>query len=107
MDSPAVSHLFRQLFARPSRNCLRLHSCTTSRAALNPQQRRSYLLGRKKDDEDGGSRWQQRIDAFPKDMSKQLREYPKVTSVDLRNRLHRPRRVKMLARDFVEGWLAQ
>ncbi|ERF70201.1 hypothetical protein EPUS_00389 [Endocarpon pusillum Z07020] len=38
-------------------------------------------------------------------MSKQLREYPKVTSFDLRNRLHRPKRVKMLARDFIEDSL--
>ena len=104
MDSPLISHLFRRLFARPSRDCLRLPAHPATRAALGTQQRRSYVLGRKRQDEDGGSRWQQRIDAFPKDMSKQLREYPKVTSVDLRNRSHRPRRVKMLARDFVEGW---
>jgi hypothetical protein len=70
---------------------------------LHSSHRRSYAVRGKQDDQDGGSGWQQRIDAFPKDMSKQLREYPKVTSFDLRNRLHRPRRVKMLARDFIEG----
>lgn len=103
MDSPAVTHIFRQLLAIPSRKCLRLQSYAASRKALNAQQRRSYALRRNQDDAHGGSRWQQRIDAFPKDMSKQLREYPKVTSFDLRNRLHHPRRVKMLARDFFEG----
>jgi hypothetical protein len=105
MDSPVVSQFFRQLLTTPSRHCLRLPSCAASQGPLNTPPRRSYVWGRKRGDEDGGSRWQQRIDAFPKDMSKQLREYPKVTSLDLRNRLHRPRRVKMLARDFVEGQL--
>ena len=94
---PLVSHIPQQVLAIQSRTCL------TSRAALNLKQRRSYGLRRKQDDREGGSRWQQRMDAFPKDMSKQLREYPKLTSFDLRNRLHRPRRVKMLARDFIEG----
>lgn len=107
MDSSVATYIFRQLLATPSRNCLRLHSCAASRATLNVRQRRSYALRRGQNDGDGGSRWQQRMDAFPKDMSKQLREYPKVTSFDLRNRLHRPRRVRMLARDFIEGQLAR
>ncbi len=103
MDSPVVFHIIRQLFATPSTNCLRTPSHTALRASLIPQQRRSYALRRNQDGARGGKNWQQRIDAFPKDMSQQLHEYPKVTSFDLRNRLHRPRRVKMLARDFIEG----
>ena len=107
MDSLLVTHIFRQLLTTPSRHCLRLQSCAASRITLNPQQRRRHVVRSKRDDKDGGSKWQQRIDAFPKDMSRQLREYPKVTTFDLRSRLHRPRRVKMLARDFIEGPLAQ
>jgi hypothetical protein len=107
MDLSLASYIFRKLLVTPSRHCLRLHPRAISRATLNLQQCRSYALRRGQDDGEGGSRWQQRMDAFPKDMSKQLREYPQVTSFDLRNRLRRPRRVKMHARDFIEGLLAQ
>lgn len=102
MDSPVVNQIFRQLSA-PSRRCLRLRSFMPLRKPPREQQCRTYALRRSQDDGQGGSKWQQRIDAFPKDMSKQLREYPKVTASDLRYRTQRPRRVKMLARDFIEG----
>ena len=101
MDSPAVTRIFQQLFTRPSRNCLRL-ACAR-RQARPPLQRRAYSLRRKEDEPGGGSTWQQRIDAFPQDMSKQLREYPRVTAQDLRHRTQRPRRVKMLTREFIDG----
>jgi hypothetical protein len=103
MDLPVVNQIFRQLFA-PSRRCVRPQPLILLRKTPREQQCRTYALRRGQDDGQGGSRWQQRIDAFPKDMSKQLREYPKVTASDLRHRTQRPRRVKMLARDFIEGW---
>jgi hypothetical protein len=43
------------------------------------------------------------MDAFPRDMSKQLKEYPRVTATDLRHRTQRPRRVKMYTREFIDG----
>ncbi|KIW66824.1 hypothetical protein PV04_06118 [Phialophora macrospora] len=109
MDSPAVARIFRQLFTRPSRNCLRLQ-CPRQQDRLRSapqlnQQRRAYTLRRKEDEPGGGSTWQQRIDAFPKDMSKQLKEYPRVTAQDLRHRTQRPRRVKMLTREFIDDSL--
>jgi len=103
MDSPVVNYIFRQL-SLPSRRCLHSRPFAPLRQTPREQQCRTYVLRRSQDDGQGGSRWQQRIDAFPKDISKQLREYPKLTASDLRYRSQRPRRVKMLARDFIEGW---
>ncbi|OAA62027.1 cog1565 domain containing protein [Niveomyces insectorum RCEF 264] len=51
------------------------------------------------------SDWQQRTDLFPPDMSAEYEQYPMVTAQDLRQRRERPRRVKMLMRDFVEDSL--
>ena len=103
MESAVVNQIFRQLLA-PSRRCLYSRSLVTPlRKTPREQQRRTYATRRGQNDGQGGSRWQQRIDAFPKDMSKQLREYPKLTASDLRHRTQRPRRVRMLARDFIEG----
>ena len=49
------------------------------------------------------SHWQQRTDLFPLDMSEEYNKYPMVTADQLRGRRERPRRVKMLTRDFIEG----
>lgn len=43
------------------------------------------------------------MDLFPKDVSAEMRDFPLVNSGDLRSRRERPRKVKMLARDFIEG----
>lgn len=60
------------------------------------------------DRRDGGvdkneSHWQQRSDLFPQDMSEEYSKYPMVTADQLRGRRERPKRVKMLTRDFIEG----
>lgn len=47
--------------------------------------------------------WQPRSDYLPEDKTEEFRRYPTVTSDILRNRRERPRRVKMLMRDFIEG----
>lgn len=47
--------------------------------------------------------WQQRSDIFPFDMSEEFKTYPMLTADQLRGRKERPRRVKMLTRDFIEG----
>ncbi|KAF3898682.1 Protein arginine methyltransferase NDUFAF7 [Trichophyton interdigitale] len=113
MDSPVVSHLFRQLFRHQATRSLSYSQPLRARRSLQPcscghQQSRyaSRKLGsrRKKEDEDD-TIWRHRIDHFPKDMSQELRDYPLVTAVELRNRRERPRRVKMLTRDFIEDSL--
>jgi hypothetical protein len=47
--------------------------------------------------------WQQRSDIFQHDMTDEFQKYPLVTAMDLRARTERPRRVKMLMRDFIDG----
>jgi hypothetical protein len=104
MDSPVVSQIFRQLFTSPARCCLRHYTpVSLSTHTTSFSQRRTYALRRPEKEPGGSSRWQQRIDAFPKNMSKQLKEYPRVIATDLKHRTQRPRRVRMLTRDFIDG----
>ncbi len=49
------------------------------------------------------SDWQQRSNAFTKDKSEEYMKFPMVTANELRGRKDRPRRVRMLMRDFIEG----
>lgn len=46
--------------------------------------------------------WTKRGD-YPRDITEELRTYPLVTAKELRNRRERPRQVKMLTREFIEG----
>ncbi|KAL9086169.1 MAG: hypothetical protein Q9165_007234 [Trypethelium subeluteriae] len=49
--------------------------------------------------------WQPRSDYLPEDKTEEFKRYPTVTSDMLRARRERPRRVKMLMRDFIEDSL--
>ncbi|CAJ2500202.1 Uu.00g030550.m01.CDS01 [Anthostomella pinea] len=51
------------------------------------------------------SNWQQRTELFSLDLSDEYKTYPMVTANDLRGRRERPRKVKMLMRDFIEDSL--
>ncbi|KAK5663739.1 hypothetical protein OQA88_4170 [Cercophora sp. LCS_1] len=51
------------------------------------------------------SNWQQRTMLLPEDRSEEYKRYPMVTAEDLRGRKERPRRVKMLMRNFIEDSL--
>lgn len=46
--------------------------------------------------------WTKRGD-IPKDIDKEYWSYPTVTAKELRNRRERPRQVKMLTREFIDG----
>jgi hypothetical protein len=49
------------------------------------------------------SRWQQRTHILPEDRSEEFATYPYMSIQDLSLRTERPRKVKMLLRDFIEG----
>lgn len=50
--------------------------------------------------------WQHRSTLFPANKTEEVQRYPLVTAKELRNYKERPRRVKMLMRDFIEGMSA-
>ncbi|PGH16383.1 hypothetical protein AJ80_05233 [Polytolypa hystricis UAMH7299] len=112
MDSPIVAQLFRQLFTHRACQLTKSHSALPFRKSGPSQyvhvQYRTLITKttssrrRKVDD---GSYWRQRADDFPRDMSAELREYPLITAKELRTRAHRPKRVKMLTRDFIDDSL--
>ena len=123
MDSPVVTKLFRQLFrqhpACQRRNIANLaaavrHNVRRQHAQQHHQTPHGRLLSTSGIRERGGkpaparneSNWQQRTTLLQRDMKEEYNKYPMVTANDLRARRERPRRVKMLMRDFIEGLFA-
>ncbi|KAL2199899.1 S-adenosyl-L-methionine-dependent methyltransferase [Corynascus similis CBS 632.67] len=127
MDSPIVTQLFRQLFRRHPA-CQSQRNLATLVTALRDvrqqrlreqqlrrltqyqhHQHRSYVArgrgGPGTGTPQSETNWQQRSDMFQQDMSEEFQRYPMVTAMDLRGRKERPRRVKMLMRDFIEDSL--
>ena len=99
MDSPVLNQLFRQLFRHPACQSLQWSSSSVSR------QTRTFLTRRtptKRKPQDDGMLWTKRGDT-PKDIDKEYWSYPLVTAKELRNRRERPRQVKMLTREFIDG----
>lgn len=132
MDSPIVTQLFRQLFRHPACQSRRNLTTATLVSPLQhgrhehhhqqrrrsgqqqhqhqqrQQQRRTMATrgterGPRPSRRDNEANWQQRTELFSLDMSEEYRSYPMVTANDLRTRRDRPRKVKMLMRDFIEG----
>ena len=104
MDSPIISRLFRQLFTHRPCQAVRSHSALPFRIHNARRTQIRCLADRRRGGTDKNeSHWQQRTDLFPQDMSEEYNKYPVVTADQLRGRRERPRRVKMLTRDFIEG----
>ena len=106
MDSPLASKIFRCLLSHQTCSRLRFHPSATGRPLFSALGRR-YYRSSQEDDPDDDSRqtsdWQMRTEIFPPDKSRDYERYPMVTADMLRSRRERPKRVKMLARDFIEG----
>ncbi|KPI45152.1 NADH dehydrogenase-like protein [Cyphellophora attinorum] len=103
MESPLATRIFRELFSRPARHCL--HQQARLAALQGPGRRHASALRHKEDDGSGRSNWQQRLDHFPPDITKELKQFPRVTAAQLRNRSQRPTRVKMYTREFIDDSL--
>lgn len=122
MDSPAVVRLFRRLASHqfcennvhthaharaiiPSASASqwqRPHSISQRRnQSTRPQTRTSQPKVKTTVE----SSWQQRTDHFPVDKAEEFKRFPSITADALRGRKERPRRVKMLMRDFIEDSL--
>lgn len=108
MDSPIISRLFRQLFTHRHCQKLRSHSWLPLRMHHASRTQIRGLADRRGAAADAArneSNWQQRSDLFSQDKMEEYKKYPMVTANQLRGRRERPRRVKMLTRDFIEDSL--
>lgn len=106
METPALGKIFRRLLSHQTCSTLRYHRPSSLRPAPTyHEQRRSYKGRRDGHDPDdrAQSSWQQRTQILPPDKLEEYEKAPLVTAHLLRGRRERPRRVKMLTRDFIEG----
>ena len=97
MDSPVLLGIFRRLFSHEV--CSNHQYQSLAAPSLRSQQVRNFATKAPA----RGVVWQKRADLFSNDKSEELKRYPMVTADALRGRKERPRRVKMLTRDFIEG----
>ncbi|MCJ1270717.1 hypothetical protein MMC22_010614 [Lobaria immixta] len=113
MDSALLTNLFRRLFSHQTCSRLTSKPLLPFQLANNSARKQQYhripndAPSEDKTHEDRGrqSHWQQRTDLFLEDKSRDFKRYPMVTADALRGRRERPKRVKMLIRDFIEDSL--
>ena len=107
MDSALLTRLFQRLFSHQICSRVRSHSTPSVRNVSYTDRKHQYHKISKddelNDDANGKIHWQQRTDLFPENKSREFKRYPMVTAVELQSRKERPRRVKMLTRDFIDG----
>ena len=106
MDTPLASKIFRCLLSHQICSRLRFYPPTSGQPLRSTLGRRYYRSSQENDGKDSSkqaSDWQMRTEQFPPDKMRDYERYPMVTADMLRSRRERPKRIKMLARDFIEG----
>lgn len=110
MDSPVVTQLFRQLFRSPHPACLARRNLTNLATALHRGRQLTSGSVRALSSSRGvvntsekERAWNRRSDVLTSEKVDEASKFPMVTARDLRGYKERPKRVKMLMRDFVEG----
>jgi hypothetical protein len=103
MDSPLATQLFRQLFSHRSARCLARGSQRARVPAPHAPIQRRGMASRLEGETKRESKWTPRQNAFPNERMEEFERYPMVTADQLKLRRERPRRVKMLMRDFIDG----
>lgn len=107
-----MAQLFRQLFHHRPPGCKGVRNITQLRNGLRTttivghSQSRFYATKHRSSDrgmKKNESRWQQRTSILPQDRSAEFAEYPYISIDELKQRTERPRKVKMLLRDFIDG----
>ena len=106
MDTPLASKVFRCLLSHHTCSRLRFYPPISRRPLRGTLGRRYYRSSHENDGKDSSkqaSNWQMRTYGFPPDKLRDYERYPMVTAEMLRSRRERPKRIKMLAREFIEG----
>lgn len=104
MDSPYAALFFRRLFSQTCRHGHPTASLHSRFAKLRHFYRHAGTYSRARRDGQGDeTAWQRRTDILPEDKLEEFKKYDMVTADDLRNKKRRPKRTKMLMRDFIEG----
>jgi len=104
MDSPILTQLFRQLFSHRSSRCLARRPYGSLWTPDQISNSRRHMATRRTEGETRNeSKWVPRQHVYPSDRTEEFSRYPMVTANMLRSRRERPKRVKMLLRDFIEG----
>ena len=105
MDAAILSRVFHELFSH--RVCSRIRYAPRARSSTSARLISSSLSrAEQRGPEYGGSKqevWHQRSDSLPHEKLAELEKFPMITAAGLKSRRSRPKRVKMLLRDFIEG----
>ena len=91
MDTPLATSLLRILFRH--RPCIPHHATRRTIFTHRPDAKAAAAAGE----------WQQKSPFLHIDMSEEFKRYPFVTAAQLARRKERPKRVKMLVRDYIDG----
>ena len=110
MDSSLINRIFRRLLSHET--CSKVRHATSIPPRHQLVAHTSYrtflgvtkpVKGRYSNKEREKAIWRQRVELEQDDKREEFKESPLVTADQLRGNKKRPRRVKMLLRDFIEG----